>query len=136
MTSTDMVAVFNSSPDTVEMLRFVLQQAGLVVASAFTFELRDGKVDLITFMTQHAPSVVLYDVAPPYDANWALFERLRSNPVMAQCEFVVLSANAGHVQNLPGVDTPVFEVVGKSRDLDAIVSATRDALQRRRSKAS
>ena len=136
MASTDMVAVFNSSPDTVEMLRFVLQQAGLVVASAFTFELRDGKVDLITFMTQHAPSVVLYDVAPPYDANWALFERLRSNPVMAKCEFVVLSANATHVQNLPGVDTHVFEVIGKSRDLDAIVTATRDALQRRRSKAS
>ena len=65
-----------------------------------------------------------------------LFERLRSNPVMAKCEFVVLSANAAHVQNLPGVDARVFEVVGKERDLNAIVTATIEALQRQRSKAS
>jgi len=43
-------AVFNTSPDTVEMLRVVLTQAGFVVVSGYTFELRDLRVDLDAFM--------------------------------------------------------------------------------------
>src|SRR4030095_8535623 len=73
-------AVFNTSPDTVEMLRVVLTQAGFVVVSGYTFELRDLKVDLDAFMRQHQPNEILYDLAPPYEENCRLFEHLRATP--------------------------------------------------------
>ena len=50
------VAVFNTSPDTVEMLRIVLERAGYVVASVYTYELRDAKIDVEMFMRQHHPT--------------------------------------------------------------------------------
>jgi DNA-binding response OmpR family regulator len=129
--ATPLAAVFNSSPDTVELLRVVLQQAGFVVASAFTFQLRDGLVDLTTFMRQHQPDVVIYDVAVPYDANWALFERLRRNPAMSECQIVVTSTNAQYVQQLAGRDQRIYEIVGKPLDLGEIVRATKEALRSR-----
>ena len=131
MTVSPLVAVFNSSPDTIEMLRVVLQHAGFVVASAFTYELRDGIVDVASFMKQHQPEVVIYDVAPPYDANWALFLRLRQNPALCDCQFVVTSTNAGYVQQLAGRDQRVYEIIGKPLDLDKIVRATKEALRSR-----
>ena len=124
-------AVVNTSPDTVEMLRVVLQQAGFVVVSAYTFQIRDGIIDLANFMSQHRPSVVVWDVAPPYDANWALFETVRANPVMADCQFVLTSTNAGYVQQLAGKAERVYEIIGKPLDLDVIVRAAKEALRSR-----
>ena len=126
-----LVAIFNTSPDTVEMLRVVLQQAGFVVASIYTFHIRDGLVDLDAFMRQHAPDVILYDIAPPYDANWALFQHLRTHTALAGCHFVITSPNAGYVQKLADRNERVYEVIGKPYDLDEIVRATKEALRAR-----
>ena len=131
MPSPTVAAVINTSPDTIEMLRVVLQHAGMVVASAYTYQLRDGLIDLATFMRQNKPAVVLYDIAPPYDANWALFEHLRSHEAMRNCPLVLTSTNASYVEKLAGKDHPVYEVVGKPLDLDAIVRATKEALRAR-----
>ena len=48
-TSTDrppVIALINSTPDVVEMLRVALEQAGFVVVSTFTHLIRTGDVDL------------------------------------------------------------------------------------------
>ena len=74
------VAVFNTSPDTVDLLRFVFEHAGFTVVSAFTWEMRDSKVDVEAFMRQHSPHVVVYDVAPPYEENWHLFKHFCAMP--------------------------------------------------------
>lgn len=116
------VALFNTSPDTVDLLRVVLEQAGFVVVSAFTFELREGKVDLALFLRQSNPHVVLYDIAPPYDANWALFQTLLANSPLQHYRYVITSTNAPYVQRLAG-DVRVHEVIGKPYDLGEIVRA-------------
>jgi DNA-binding response OmpR family regulator len=115
------VAVFNTSPDTVDLLRIVLEDAGFVVVSAFTYELRDGNVDLEAFCRQHAPSIVIYDVAPPYEPNWRLFLHMRAADVLRNCQFVVTTTHVAHVSRLaePGLD--LFEIVGKPYDLGRIV---------------
>jgi DNA-binding response OmpR family regulator len=117
------VAVFNTSQDTTEMLRLVLEQAGFVVVTAFTTDLRDGHVDLEALMRQHRPAVVVYDVALPYDANWRLFEHIRSSPACRGVHFVVTSTNAAHVRRIAGTDEPVLEIVGKPYDLGQLVNA-------------
>lgn len=108
------------------MLRVVLQQAGFVVVSAFTFDIRDGRVDLESFMRQSQPSVVIYDIAPPYDANWGLFQHLRRRSSLQHYRFVITSTNAAYVQKLAGPEH-VFDVIGKPYDLDQIVAATKAA---------
>ena len=125
----DVVAVINSSPDTVEMLRAVLQIAGFVVVSGYTFDLRDGRLDLDAFVRQHHPKVVVYDVAPPYDENWRLFQHVRGMEVLSGCRFVITSTNPKHLEHLVGRDERVYEVVGRPVDLDEIVLAVKEAVR-------
>jgi DNA-binding response OmpR family regulator len=125
------VAVINTSPDVVEMLRLVLQQAGFVVVTAMTHDIRDGVTDLETFVRQHEPRVVVYDIAPPYDANWMLFEHIRAMDVMQGRTFVITTTNTRHVEKLAGRDYRIYEVVGKPFDLDQVVQATREASRSR-----
>jgi CheY-like chemotaxis protein len=121
-------AILNTSPDTVELLRIALEFAGLQTASAYTYQLRDGEVDVTAFMDLHRPDVIVYDIAPPYDANYELFLNLRSTPAVRGCPVVVTTTNAPYVQQLVGREHRVYEVIGKPFDLDAIVQAVLQAV--------
>lgn len=128
----DVVAVINTSPDVVDMLRLTLEYAGIVVVSALTWEVRDGEIDIERFITQHRPRVVLYDIAPPYENNWMLFQHIRSMPVMEGIEFVLTSTNSQQVQQfVKSAQCRVYEIVGKPFDLGEIVTAVREAVRSR-----
>ena len=130
----DVVAVVNTSPDTVDMLRLAFQHAGIVVVSAFTYDIRDGKVDLSAFMREHRPKVIIYDVAPPYEANWQLLQHLKRAPALQGVQWIITSTNPAHVDRLSGKDEQVYEIVGKPYDLDCIVRATKEAMRARPSR--
>lgn len=125
------VAVINTSPDITDLLRRALEPAGIVVVTALTFEIRDGNIDVEAFMRQHDPRVVVYDIAPPYDANWRLFQHLCSRPWMRGRQFVVTSVNVQQLEKVAGNAPHVYEIVGKPLDLDAIVRAVKEAARYR-----
>ena len=124
-------AVINSSPDIVDMLRLAIEQAGFVVVTALTFEIRDGEVSLDEFIAQHEPCVIVYDIAPPYEANWRLFEHVAARPIMRGRQFVLTSTNARQVDAFAGRQHHIYEVVGKPFDLDEIVRAVKEASRAR-----
>lgn len=128
----DVVAVINTSPDVVDMLRLTLEHAGIVVVTAMTWEVRDGEIDLERFMQQHRPKVVVYDVAPPYESNWQLFEHIRAMPVMEPVQFILTTTNSRQVeQYAKSTGGRIYEIVGKPFDLGEIVTAVREALKAR-----
>ena len=100
--SAHVVAIFNTSEDTTDLLRIVFENAGFVVVTAFTNHLRDGKVDLEAFMRQHQPRVIVWDIAVPYEQNWRLYEHMRSAPACRGVSFVVTTTNVRYVQKLAG----------------------------------
>ena len=123
-------AIFNTSPDLVDLVRRAFEPAGIVTVSALTYEIRDGSIDLEAFIRQHNPHVILYDIAPPYDANWALFRHICRMDVMRDRQFVVTSVNAKQVESL-AAGQPVYEIVGKPYDLDRLVHAVKAASRAR-----
>ena len=129
MASPPTVAVFNTSEDTTEMLRTVLELAGYVVVTAFTHALRDGKTDLQALMVQYQPSVIVYDIALPYEQNWRLYERIRSSPACENVRFVLTTTNVAQVRKVAGVDAPILEIVGKPYDLDELVRLVHAAVR-------
>ncbi|MFN2444523.1 MAG: hypothetical protein ABR606_02870 [Vicinamibacterales bacterium] len=125
------VAVFNTSPDAVDLLRIVLERSGFVVVTAFTYELRDAKVDIEAFVREHKPRVIVYDIAPPYERNWRLFQHFRSMDILQRTAFVVTTTNAAQVRKIAGPEQDLHEIVGKPYDLDQIVQAVIDSAHQR-----
>jgi DNA-binding NtrC family response regulator len=125
-------AVINSTPDAIDMLRLALEGAGIAMVSAFTHDIRDGKVDIESFMRQHDPKVVVYDIAPPYANNWLLFQHVANLPVMRDRQFVLTTTNKAHVEKMAaGVKLPIFEIVGLPYDLNQLVDEVRQATRAR-----
>jgi CheY-like chemotaxis protein len=131
----DVVLIVNTSPDAVNLLKDVLEHAGFLVVSTFTWAVQNGTVDLPALMRAHQPKVVVYDIAPPYERNWAFFLHVREH-VLKGVHFVLTSMNIKQVEALVGRDERVYEVVGKPHDLDIIVRATKEAARSRPTRES
>jgi hypothetical protein len=125
------VAVLNTNDDLVELLRVALEQAGLIVVSAHIDDLRRGTLDLPSFLRQHDPRVVVYDVPPPYEPHWRFFEHLRHSPDLLGREFILTSTNVDRLQETVGTKEPIFELIGKPYDLERITRAVKEASRSR-----
>jgi DNA-binding NtrC family response regulator len=124
------VAVLNTSDDTVELLRVYLENEGYLVISAHLAELKRGEISLETHVAEHDPRVVIFDLAPPYDKSWRLLEHVRNHPSMRGRSFVLTSTNPQRVFEAAGDSNgeSIFEIIGKPYDLTQIVSAVKKAL--------
>jgi CheY-like chemotaxis protein len=124
-------AIFNTSPDLIDVVRHAFEPAGIVVVSVLTYQIREAHVDLENFLNQHNPDVVVYDIAPPYDANWQLFLHIRSLQAMQGRKIVITAMNKKQVETLAGRDETIYEIVGKPYDLNRIVRAVKEAVRQR-----
>jgi DNA-binding NtrC family response regulator len=125
------VAVINSSRELVELLKVSLEQAGLLVVTLLSHQIRNGSADVDAFMRQHSPQVIVYDIAPPYESDWALLEHIRSFQAIEHCKFVLTSPNVAHVRGLVGRDERVYEIIGKPHDIGEFVGAVLQAVKAR-----
>ena len=87
------IAVFNSSGDTVEMLRTALEADGLHTVSGHIGELKKGELDFVAFVEHHRPAVIVYDISMPYETNWNFLKLVRSSQPAQQCRFILTTTN-------------------------------------------
>lgn len=125
------VAIINTNPDLVRLLRFNLERAGFVVFEVHIEQIRAGTADVAGFLEQHDPRVIVYDVAPPYRENWNFMEHLRNSPGFERRRFVLTSMNAERVHQIVGNDESVYEIVGLEEDLGRVVLAVKEATRAR-----
>lgn len=124
------VALFNSNIDAIALVSRLLESAGFTVTSALIPDIRDGRCDVDAFIRRHDPSVVVYDIGPPYEKNWAMLEQLRATS-MSDRRFVITSTNAAQLEKLAGGDERIYEVVDRQFELDNIVRAVKEATRAR-----
>lgn len=129
-TKAQVVALFNTNPDLLDILRLGLEKAGFICVIGHVHDIRTGALDLAPFIDQHRPKVVVYDLVMPYDRNWAFMKHVREHPVMHDRHFVLTTPNQRAAQAVVGRDEQVHEVVSDS-DVDGIIMAVRDALKMR-----
>ena len=123
------VAVLNTNPDVVEVLKARIEAAGFVVLVIHIAEIRAG-LDLRTIFAQHDPKVIVYDVVPPYERNWRFLQHLRETTLEGR-QFVLTSPNERALAKLVGRDERVYEILNDGADIDAIVQAVREAARAR-----
>ena len=129
MLSLPVVAVVNTNPDVVEMLKARIEAAGFVVLVVHVAEIRAG-LDIGAVLAQHDPKVIVYDVVAPFDRNWRFLQHLRET-VLEGRQFVLTSPNERALRQLVGRDEQVYEILTDGADVDAIVQAVREASRAR-----
>jgi DNA-binding NarL/FixJ family response regulator len=129
MPGVPVVAVVNTNPDLVELLKARIEAAGFVVLILHIADIRAG-LDLGAVLTQHDPKVIVYDIVSPFERNWRFFEHLRETLLQGR-RFVLTTPNARALQRLVGRDDAIYEVLDDGTDVDAIVQAVREASRAR-----
>ena len=122
------VAILNTNDDTVEMLRMMLESNGMVGVSMHINAIKRGEADFGAFLEEHDPRVLIIDLPPPYDRSWLMYQHLRATPSARKRQFVLTSTNPARLREVAGADEPVFEIIGKPYDLQAIVDAVKKSL--------
>src|SRR5918993_4994074 len=108
--SPPVVAILNSNDDLVEMMKTLIEKAGFTTVSGHVDEVRRGKLDLVNFVRQHDPRVIVYDLVPPYDRSWNYLLALRDSETMRGRPFVLTSVNAERAREVIGRSEMVYEV--------------------------
>jgi DNA-binding NarL/FixJ family response regulator len=123
------VAVVNTNPDLVELLKARIEAAGFVVLVIHVADIRAG-LDLGAVLDQHDPQVIVYDIVMPYDRNWRFLEHLRETTFKSR-RFVLTTPNEAGIRKMVGRDDKVYEILDDGGDVDAIVQAVREAARAR-----
>jgi len=132
MTETPIVvAIINTNPDLVRLLRVNLESAGYVVLVIHIEDIKTAAGDVEAIIERHNPRVIIYDIVPPYDVNWRFFDHLRTTKAFLNRHFVITTVNIGQVQRVVGKESVVYEVVGEASDIQQVVRAVREATRAR-----
>lgn len=119
------VAVLDSDPDTVEILKTILELDGFVVVTGDLNEFRLGKEDLNAFLERTQPHVIVYDLGLPYESNWHYLQTARRTAAFTRAGLVITTTNQEVVRRLFGVHA--IEILGKPYDLGLLVAAVKSA---------
>src|SRR5678816_2091066 len=129
MTETPIVvAIINTNPDLVRLLRVNLETASYVVLVIHIEDIKTAAGDVEAIIERHNPRVIIYDIVPPYDVNWRFFDHLRTTKAFQNRHFVITTVNISQVQRVVGKESVVYEVVGEASDIQQVVRAVREAV--------
>jgi DNA-binding response OmpR family regulator len=124
-TAQGIVALFNASDDTIDMVQTLLTASGrnqTLIWCHFS-DLKKGIVDFGKYMEKHNPELVIFDLSPPYDENWRFFVTMRDANAMRGRSIVLTTTNKNRLDEVLGEDSYALEVVGRPRDLQQIDAA-------------
>jgi DNA-binding response OmpR family regulator len=124
-TAEGIVALFNASDDTVDMIMSLLKEGdgSQTLVWCHFAELKKGIIDFQKFMIDHNPEVVIFDISPPYDENWHFFKTMRDADAMRGRGSVLTTTNKNRLDEVVGTDSEAIEVVGRPQDVQQIRSA-------------
>lgn len=125
------VAIVNTNPDLVRLLRVNLESAGYIVIVVHIEDIKTAAGDVEATIERHNPRVIIYDIVPPYDVNWRFFDHLRCTEAFKGRHFVLTTVNISQVQRIVGKESVVYEVVGEASDIQQVVRAVKEATRAR-----
>src|ERR1700682_3349582 len=131
-TAEGIVALFNASDDTIDMVQKLLTKSGgdQTLSWCHFADLKKGIVDFGKYIDKHNPEVVIFALSPPYDENWHFFKTMRDAKAMDGRGIVLTTTNKNRLDEVLGEESKALEVVGKPKDLHLIDAAIKAETRR------
>jgi DNA-binding NtrC family response regulator len=123
-----LVAVVNSNEEIVDLIRLLLDDAGIPSIAGHVLDFRRGRQDWVAFLQSYNPRVIIYDIAPPYDENWKFFQVIKDSKEAEGRQFILTTTNKAALEKLVG-EIGAIEILGKPFDLDEVVTVARKKLK-------
>ena len=121
------VAVVQTSEDIVHLLCDVLTGGGFQPVVGYVPDFREVRQDFAAFLAEHDPVVLIWDIALPYEQNWAYFQQVAQSDAARGRRFVLTTTNKRALETLVGA-TSAHELIGKPYDLDELLAAVHRAV--------
>jgi CheY-like chemotaxis protein len=126
------VAVINTSRETIELLRVILEEYGFEPVGGMDSTVtafKRGERDLREFLASADPRVIIWDIALPYVENWQFYRTCVERGDFDGRGVVLTTTNKHAIDELIG-PTPVHELLGKPfDDIEDLLTAVRQALK-------
>jgi DNA-binding NarL/FixJ family response regulator len=108
-----LVAIFDSADDVIERLARVLEDDGFETVTGRMPDIQSGVLDLVAFLDEHDPQVVLFDLPRPYEQHLNFLRLLATSDWLKHRGWVLMAA-----------DAPALEVVLKAAELQPSIIGT------------
>jgi hypothetical protein len=80
-------------------------------------DLKQGIVDVGTYMDKHNAEVVIFHLSPPDDENWRFFKTMRDANTMKGRGVALTTTLKARLDEVPREDSRALEMVGRPGDL-------------------
>ncbi len=121
------VAVINSTMDIVDILELCLQNEGYNTVGGLIPEFKRGQRNMLSFMEEHNPDLIIWDIAPPYEQNVVFLEMVQNLKVMEGMKWVYTTTNKAALKQF-SEKFKAMEIIGKPMDLEIIIDAVKKQL--------
>ena len=116
------IAVFNGDTAVLERFQHEFERAGVRAVAAHAAELESGE-EAVAFLRRHGARAVVYELPPPSERGWTVFQRLYRAAQAVGSPFVVSTiAELADVDG-SGSDDTNAQVAGTVRMVCRLVSA-------------
>ena len=124
-----LVAILNSNMEFLDALRAAIEGEGYAAVTARLAEIQDGTLDLVAFIDQHDPALVVYDLPRPFERHWN-FLRLLKETDSLKARIWILTTTDKHALDAAVGSSGVIDIIfGQPYGVADVVAAVRLALE-------
>lgn len=125
------VAILNHNDQASRWLRQQLESRGLDVVEANLTDVQRGELDLVDFVQRNQPSVMIYDIAPPFFNSWTFYRLIKGHSAIQRCQVVLTTANRKAFEDSRVVDRiDAYQLTGDSDEATPLIQTVQSYASR------
>ena len=124
------IGVISASDEVSEGIEWALRSAGWRTARAAPSDFKRGRISFVDFLNEFDPVVLVWEVAVPFEENWAYFQTIRHDPAVVDRRFVLITNNGRALRKViapPDRKAPLLEFLATPTHLDELCTSIRRA---------
>lgn len=123
-----LVAILDSRMEFLGALREALVADGHGVVAARLAEIQDGTLDLVAFIDQHDPALIVYDLPRPVERHWNFLRLLRETDSLKSRRWILTTTDKNALDAAVGSSAVIDTIFGQPYVVADVVAAVRAAL--------